>query len=101
MSHFTQKLQRFAEHFTPVQTRSNFYETGKLTPDEFVQAGDELVATCGTWRWAPAASPKYFRNYLPKEKQYLIARKIPSMRRVDDMKGYDLGDPREIIEMGD
>lgn len=24
---------------------------GVMTPDEFVEAGDKLVALCGTWQW--------------------------------------------------
>lgn len=30
---------------------SKFKEEGKLTPEEFVVAGEQLVHTCGTWSW--------------------------------------------------
>lgn len=40
-----------AEYFTPVLTKSLFYEKGVLTPEEFVRAGDLLVEKCPTWSW--------------------------------------------------
>jgi len=76
--------------FSPVLKESLFYEKGVLTPEEFVQAGDELVAKCGSWRWDEGTSRK---NYLPEKKQYLIARKIPSLRRAN----YGLQDAKEAV----
>ena len=57
-----QSLVNFAhavgETITPVLTESAFMEKGVMTPDEFVAAGDKLVALCGTWQWcAPPTGP--------------------------------------------
>lgn len=45
------------ELLTPVLKQSKFRETGVLTPEEFVAAGDHLVHHCPTWSWAPAQDP--------------------------------------------
>jgi ubiquitin-like-conjugating enzyme ATG3 len=45
-------LNLVREYLTPVLARSGFEERGVLTPEEFVRAGDELVAKCPTWQWA-------------------------------------------------
>lgn len=39
------------ERMTAPRSVSAFKEKGVLTPDEFVQAGDNLVAKCPTWAW--------------------------------------------------
>ena len=44
-------LQGFAEYLAPVLKQSQFAEKGVLTPEEFVAAGDNLVAKCPTWEW--------------------------------------------------
>ena len=58
------------ETLTPVLTESGFLDKGVLTPDEFVAAGDKLVALCGTWRWEGGEAERR-RPYLPDDKQYL------------------------------
>lgn len=42
------------EIFTPLLKESKFKETGVLTPEEFIIAGDYLVYNCPTWAWAKA-----------------------------------------------
>lgn len=71
------------EYATPIKDKSTFYDTGRLTPEEFVRAGDFLVYKCPTWRWS-AGDPRKSRSYLPRDKQYLITKNVPCMQRVED-----------------
>lgn len=64
---------------------SKFRETGVLTPEEFVAAGDHLVHTCPTWSWCSGDESK-IKSYLPKDKQFLITRNVPCHRRCKQME---------------
>lgn len=66
-------LLKVAEYVTPVLKESRFKETGVLTPDEFVLAGDYLVHHCPTWQWQTGDKTK-LKSYLPSNKQFLITR---------------------------
>lgn len=66
---------------TPQHTDSRFVESGTLTPEEFVQAGDQLSFKFPTWRWE-AGEASYRASYLPPEQQYLITRNVPCRDRV-------------------
>ena len=66
----------------PNYKKSNFYEEGKLTPEEFIEAGDFLVSQCPIWKWCEAKEDLY-NKALPKNKQYLKAT-VPSYKRAID-----------------
>lgn len=68
------------ERITAPRTVSAYKEKGVLTPDEFVLAGDNLVSKCPTWSWE-VGDPNKRKPYLPPEKQYLITRNVPCLRR--------------------
>ncbi|KAI5249477.1 hypothetical protein E4T43_00895 [Aureobasidium subglaciale] len=65
-------------------TTSSFRETGKLTPDEFVLAGDFLTNKFPSWSWSGAATPAQRNSHLPDDKQYLITRGVPCHKRLND-----------------
>jgi len=66
---------------TVTNTESKFLESGTLTPEEFVEAGDQLTFKFPTWQWV-AGEPSRKASYLPPERQYLITRNVPCRDRV-------------------
>lgn len=84
-----------ASYLSPVLKESKFHETGVLTPEEFVAAGDHLVHHCPTWQWATGEENK-IKSYLPADKQYLITRNVPCYRRCKQIE-YCL-DKEKVIE---
>ncbi|KAI3808013.1 hypothetical protein L1987_23953 [Smallanthus sonchifolius] len=69
------------ERITSPRTVSAFKEKGVLSVNEFVIAGDNLVSKCPTWSWE-SGDPNKRKSYLPSDKQFLITRNVPCMRRV-------------------
>ncbi|XWS45855.1 hypothetical protein CRYUN_Cryun14cG0015200 [Craigia yunnanensis] len=68
------------ERLTGPRTVSAFKEKGILSVSEFILAGDNLVSKCPTWSWE-SGEPSKRKSYLPSEKQYLITRNVPCLRR--------------------
>mmetsp|Transcript_10384 Transcript_10384/g.30502 ORF Transcript_10384/g.30502 Transcript_10384/m.30502 type:complete len:314 (-) Transcript_10384:145-1086(-) len=68
-------------NLTATSTESRFVESGTLTPEEFVQAGDQLTFKFPTWQWV-AGDQSRRASYLPPEQQYLITRNVPCRDRV-------------------
>lgn len=85
---FRSTLSSLREYITPVSHVSTFRETGEITPEEFVQAGDYLVYKFPTWSWA-SAPPNKRRSFLPPEKQYLITKHVPSHYRASTYENAD------------
>jgi len=79
-----QFAQKTREYLTPVLRESAFNEMGVLTPEEFIAAGDQLIASCPTWAWSPGV-PGKAKPFLPVDKQYLITRGVPSYRRISQL----------------
>ncbi|CAM8999318.1 unnamed protein product [Rhodiola kirilowii] len=68
------------ERITGPRTVSAFKEKGVLSVTEFVTAGDNLVSKCPTWSWE-SGEPSKRKPYLPADKQFLITRNVPCLRR--------------------
>lgn len=89
---FYEKFKEISNQFTGPMTASSFQKTGKLTPQEFVEAGDALVQKCPAWEWA--SGEKDVLPFLPPEKKFLILRNAPSNERASAMMA-DLGGERD------
>ncbi|XP_050529385.1 ubiquitin-like-conjugating enzyme ATG3 [Daktulosphaira vitifoliae] len=87
-----------AEYLTPLLKESKFKDTGVVTPQEFIIAGDHLVHTCPTWEWASGDECK-IKSYLPKNKQYLITRNVPCSRRCKQIEYCEVQE--NIVESED
>ena len=79
--------QGVAESLMTTRTTSAFLEKGVVTPEEFVVAGDYLVAQCPTWSWQ-GGDPKSAKSYLPDDKQFLVTRNVPCLKRARAMEEY-------------
>ena len=70
--------------FSSSSGTSKFASAGTLTPLEFVAAGDQLTFKFPTWQWS-AAKPGNEKSHLPKDKQFLITKRVPCLSRVRDL----------------
>ncbi len=99
MNLFHSALEKLRE-YAPVSHTSTFRQTGEITPEEFVAAGDYLVYKFPTWSWADA-SPGKHAQYLPAGKQFLVTRGVPCHRRLDDNFAGDAGHDEAIVGDGE
>lgn len=93
-----QTWSTWRDWITPVTHTSTFRETGKITPEEFVAAGDYLVFKFPSWQWADASTPAQRVPFLPPGKQYLVTRGVPCHRRLNDNFAGDMQEEDVIIK---
>ncbi|KAL3521404.1 hypothetical protein ACH5RR_019553 [Cinchona calisaya] len=77
---FHEAFKGTVERITSPRTVSAFKEKGVLSINEFIVAGDNLVSKCPTWSWE-SGEPSKRKSYLPADKQFLITRNVPCLRR--------------------
>lgn len=95
-------LSSWREYLTPISNKSTFLNTGQITPDEFVQAGDYLTHMFPTWSWNGSLNEKdiSLRDFLPVDKQFLVSRKVPCTIRAQDLYNIDYNDELDEDEQG-
>ncbi|KAL8354420.1 hypothetical protein RB601_004016 [Gaeumannomyces tritici] len=89
------------DRYAPVSHTSTFRETGEITPEEFVAAGDYLAFKFPTWSWADADTEARRASHLPAGKQFLVTRNVPCNRRLNENFAGDAGLEEAIVEDGD
>ncbi|TAQ84518.1 hypothetical protein B7494_g7149 [Chlorociboria aeruginascens] len=100
MNFFHSALDRVRE-WAPVSHTSTFRQTGEITPEEFVAAGDYLVYKFPTWAWADASPIGKRATYMPPGKQFLVTRGVPCHRRLDQNFAGDAGIDETIVGDGE
>lgn len=78
-----QNWMKFVNQYKSTPHESTLIKDGKLTPEEFVAAGDCLVANCPVWGWSPAPAGKEV-SYLPPDKQFLVNKRVICQNRAQD-----------------
>uniref|UniRef100_A0A0E0IWH0 Autophagy-related protein 3 n=1 Tax=Oryza nivara TaxID=4536 RepID=A0A0E0IWH0_ORYNI len=85
------------ERVTGPRTVSAFLEKGVLSVPEFILAGDNLVSKCPTWSWE-ADDPSKRKPYLPPDKQFLVTRNVPCVRRAVSLEEeYDAAGAEVVL----
>lgn len=85
------------DRFAPLNHTSNFRQTGQISPEEFIAAGDFLVYKFPSWSWSDAASPDKRVAHFPPGKQYLVTRGVPCKRRVKDGDFAGADDEDQVV----
>lgn len=97
-------FRRFLENtramVTPVSITSSYESNGRLSVQEFIQAGDYLVNNWPLWSWTYSKKPCF--EYLPLEKQYIRVSRVVSSSRVVDvynsgLRGEEDQEQQELI----
>ncbi|KAJ3981034.1 putative E2-like enzyme [Lentinula detonsa] len=96
-----QQYWSIRDYLSPVLKESKFKEHGRITPEEFVAAGDFLAYKFPVWTWEKGDSSKA-RDYLPADKQYLVTRGVPCLRRATSLAYTDADEDAErLLNFGD
>jgi ubiquitin-like-conjugating enzyme ATG3 len=82
------------DYLSPVLKESKFKEHGRITPEEFVAAGDFLAYKFPVWTWEKGDASKA-KDYLPDDKQYLVTRGVPCLRRATSLAYTDADEDAE------
>ncbi|KFA75348.1 hypothetical protein S40288_02009 [Stachybotrys chartarum IBT 40288] len=101
MNYIYSTVNTLRDRYTPVSNKSTFRQTGQITPEEFVAAGDYLVYKFPTWSWGDADAESRRVSYLPAGKQYLVTRNVPCHRRLNDDFAGDAGHEEALVNDGD
>ncbi|GBE80587.1 autophagocytosis associated protein [Sparassis latifolia] len=89
------------DYLSPVLKESKFKEHGRITPEEFVAAGDFLAYKFPVWSWEKGDTSKA-RDYLPADKQYLVTHGVPCLRRATALAYTDADEDAErLLSFGD
>ncbi|KAI0032899.1 autophagocytosis associated protein [Vararia minispora EC-137] len=89
------------DYLSPVLRESKFKEHGRITPEEFVAAGDFLTYKFPVWSWEKGDASKA-REFLPADKQYLVTRGVPCLRRATSLAYTDADEDAErLLSFGD
>lgn len=89
------------DYLSPVLKESKFKEHGRITPEEFVAAGDFLTYKFPVWQWEKGDASKA-REYLPADKQYLLTKGVPCLRRATSLAYTDADEDAErLLSFGD
>ncbi|GJE92734.1 autophagocytosis associated protein domin-containing protein [Phanerochaete sordida] len=89
------------DYLSPVLKESKFKEHGRITPEEFVAAGDFLTYKFPVWTWEKADAGKT-RDFLPADKQYLMTRGVPCLRRATALAYTDADEDAErLVSFGE
>ncbi|KAK7005844.1 autophagy-related protein 3 [Favolaschia claudopus] len=116
MHAITQQFWSVREYLSPVLKESKFKEHGRITPgalvvslvidvstfaEEFLAAGDFLAYKFPVWTWE-AGDPSKAKDYLPADKQYLVTRGVPCLRRATSLAYTDADEDAErLLSFGD
>mgnify|MGYP005988368865 CR=1 FL=1 len=101
MQYIKSTVNTLRDRYTPVSHTSTFRQTGQITPEEFLAAGDYLVYKFPTWSWGDADADSRRVSYLPPGKQYLVTRNVPCERRLNDDFAGDAGHEESLVNDGD
>ncbi|RDA91437.1 hypothetical protein CP533_6286 [Ophiocordyceps camponoti-saundersi (nom. inval.)] len=101
MNYIKSTVNTLRDRYTPVTHNSTFRQTGQITPEEFLAAGEYLVYKFPTWSWGDADDESRRVSYLPAGKQFLVTRNVPCHRRLDDDFAGDAGHEEAIVNDGE
>jgi ubiquitin-like-conjugating enzyme ATG3 len=101
MNYIYSTVNTLRDRYTPVRNKSTFRQSGEITPEEFLAAGDYLVYKFPTWSWGDADDASRRVPHLPAGKQFLVTRNVPCHRRWNEDFAGDAGHEEAIVADGD